>query len=84
MTQESAQWSALPNAAVEMLWRGNLIEEIKLVRAERNLGLKKAKDLAGAYVRSSNVQKRLPMPFLYLCECRLPVQVRTSRSAWSL
>ena len=32
-----------------------VIEEIKLVRAERNLGLKEAKDLADAYVRYSNV-----------------------------
>lgn len=46
-----------------MQWRGNVIEEIKLVLAERNLGLKEAKDLADAYVRYSNVQKRLPTPF---------------------
>jgi len=27
-----------------MLWKGNVIEAIKLVRVERSLGLKEAKD----------------------------------------
>ena len=35
-----------------MLWRGEVIEAIKLVRVERNLGLKEAKDLVDAYIRS--------------------------------
>ena len=52
MTQEPTQSSTLSNAAVEMLWRGNVIEAIKVVRAERNLGLKEAKDLVDAYIRS--------------------------------
>lgn len=52
MTPDPTQSSSLPNAAVEMLWRGEVIEAIKLVRAERNLGLKEAKDLVDAYVRS--------------------------------
>jgi hypothetical protein len=64
MTQEPTQLSTLSNAAVEMPWRGDVIAAIKVVRAERNLGLKEAKDLADAYVRSSSVQKRLPTPFL--------------------
>jgi ribosomal protein L7/L12 len=52
MTQEPTQSATLSNAAVEMLWRGNVIEAIKVVRAERNLGLKEAKDLVDAYIRS--------------------------------
>jgi ribosomal protein L7/L12 len=34
------------------LWRGQLIEAIKLVRMERNLGLKEARDLVSAYVQT--------------------------------
>lgn len=45
MTQEPTQSPTLAPAAVEMLWRGNMIEAIKLVRVERNVGLKDAKDL---------------------------------------
>lgn len=52
MTTEPTQSSTLSNAAVEMLWRGDVIAAIKVVRAERNLGLKEAKDLVDAYIRS--------------------------------
>ncbi len=52
MTQEPTQPSILSNAAVEMLWRGDVIAAIKVVRAERNLGLKEAKDLVDACIRS--------------------------------
>lgn len=52
MTSEPTQSSTLSNAAVEMLWRGDVIAAIKVVRAERNLGLKEAKDLVDAYIRS--------------------------------
>ena len=52
MTDEPTQSSTLPNAAVEMLWRGQMIEAIKHVRVERKLGLKEAKDLVDAYIRS--------------------------------
>jgi len=52
MTPEPTQSSTLPPAAVELLWRGDVIEAIKLVRAERKLGLKEAKDLVDAYIRS--------------------------------
>jgi hypothetical protein len=52
MTIEPTQSSTLPNAPVEMLWRGEVIEAIKLVRSERSLGLKEAKDLVDAYIRS--------------------------------
>ena len=52
MTQDPTRSSTLSNAVVELLWKGNVIEAIKLVRAERNLGLKEAKDLVDAYIRS--------------------------------
>ena len=52
MTTEPIQSSTLSNAAVEMLWKGDVIAAIKVVRAERNLGLKEAKDLVDAYIRS--------------------------------
>jgi ribosomal protein L7/L12 len=52
MTFDTTQSSTLSNAAVEMLWRGDVIAAIKVVRAERNLGLKEAKDLVDAYISS--------------------------------
>ena len=52
MTTEPTQSSTLPNAAIEMLWRGEMVEAIKLVRVERHLGLKESKDLVDAYMRS--------------------------------
>jgi ribosomal protein L7/L12 len=52
MTFDTTQSSTLSNAAVEMLWRGDVIAAIKVVCAERNLGLKEAKDLVDAYIRS--------------------------------
>lgn len=50
MTIEPTQSSILPPAAVELLWRGDIVGAIKLVRAERNIGLKEAKDLVDAYI----------------------------------
>ena len=41
----------LPQAAVTALWRGHLIEAIKLVRVERNIGLKEAREQVSAYVQ---------------------------------
>lgn len=52
MTNESAKSSTLSNAAVELLWRRDVIGTIKVARQERNLGLKEAKDLVDAYIRS--------------------------------
>jgi len=52
MLAEPSQSSTLSNAAVETLWRGDVIAAIKVVRVERNLGLKEAKDLVDAYIRS--------------------------------
>jgi ribosomal protein L7/L12 len=34
------------------LWQGHMIEAIKLVRLEQNLGLHEAKDLIDTYLRS--------------------------------
>lgn len=52
MMQDQTQASTLSNAAVELLWRGDVLGAIKIVRVERNLGLKEAKDLVDAYIRS--------------------------------
>lgn len=52
MMQDPTQSSTLSNAAVELLWRGDVIGAIKVVRVERNLGLKEAKDLVDTYIRS--------------------------------
>jgi ribosomal protein L7/L12 len=43
---------SLPVAAIAALQQGNKIEAIKIVRQERNLGLKEAKDAVDEYVRS--------------------------------
>ena len=39
-------------AAISALQQGNKVEAIKIVRAERNLGLKEAKDAVEDYIRS--------------------------------
>ncbi len=43
---------SLPAAAISALHEGNKIEAIKIVREERNIGLKEAKDAVDAFVRS--------------------------------
>jgi hypothetical protein len=48
----------LPKAAVEALWQGNVIEAIKLVRQERNLGLKEAKHVVDVYIASQPALKK--------------------------
>ena len=58
MTTEPTQSSTLPNAAIEMLWRGEMVEAIKLVRVERHLGLKESKDLVDAYMHSQPVLRQ--------------------------
>lgn len=40
----------LPQAAISALWRGQVVEAIKLVRVEQNIGLKEAKEHVEAYV----------------------------------
>ncbi len=42
----------LPQAAVTALWRGQLIEAIKLVRTEQNIGMNEARELVSAYVQT--------------------------------
>jgi hypothetical protein len=48
----------LPKAAIDALWQGNVIEAIKVVRQERNIGLKEAKDLVDAYLASQPALKK--------------------------
>lgn len=58
MAHQPRRTSALPKAAVEALRHGNLIEAIKVVRRERNIGLKEAKNLVGAYIASEPAIKK--------------------------
>ena len=58
MTNKPPRSADLPKAAVEALWRGNVIEAIKVVRQERNIGLKEAKDLVDAYLASQPALKK--------------------------
>ena len=44
--------SGLSLAAIAALWKGQMIEAIKVVRQERNLGLKEAKDAVEAYLKT--------------------------------
>jgi|RhiMetdeSRZDD1v2_1073273.scaffolds.fasta_scaffold76829_3 ribosomal protein L7/L12 len=44
--------ATLSATAISALQRGNKIEAIKLVRAERNIGLKEAKDAVEEYLRT--------------------------------
>jgi len=48
----SAVFRPLSTAAISALHLGNKIEAIKIVREERNIGLKEAKDAVEDYVRS--------------------------------
>lgn len=42
----------LPRAAVTALWSGQVVEAVKLVRVEQNIGLKEAKEQVEAYVQT--------------------------------
>ncbi|MBX3333844.1 MAG: hypothetical protein KF876_06955 [Nitrospira sp.] len=42
----------LSQAAVSALWRGQVVEAIKLVRVEQHIGLKEAKEQVEAYVHT--------------------------------
>jgi ribosomal protein L7/L12 len=44
--------SPLPAAAIAALHKGRKVEAIKIVRQERNIGLKEAKGLVDEYLRS--------------------------------
>ena len=48
---------ALPAAAVSALWKGQIIEAIKVVRLERNIDLKDAEGLVDAYLRQQPMLK---------------------------
>lgn len=48
----------LPQRAVTALWKGHVIEAIKLVRLERNISLKEAKDQVDAYLLYQPVLKK--------------------------
>ena len=50
--------SDLPKAAVEALRHGNVIEAIKVVRHERNIGLKDAKGVIDVYIASQPALKK--------------------------
>jgi hypothetical protein len=58
MVNESKQPDALPQGAITALRGGNVIEAIKLVRLERDIGLKEAKDQVDAYLRSQPALKK--------------------------
>ncbi len=48
----SPLYHALPPAAVTALWKGQILDAIKLVRLEQNIGLHEAKGLVDSYLRS--------------------------------
>ena len=55
MDAENRKTSTAPplsTAAISAIHQGNKIEAIKIVRKERNIGLKEAKDAVEDYVRS--------------------------------
>lgn len=58
MSTKPRRVSNLPKSAVEALWQGNVIEAIKVVRQERNVGLKEAKDVVDAYLASQPALKK--------------------------
>lgn len=49
---------ALPPAAVSALWKGQIIEAVKVVRLERNIDLKDAKDQVDTYLCRQPVLKK--------------------------
>ncbi len=58
MSNRLRRSSDLPKAAIEALWQGNVIEAIRIVRQERNIGLKEAKDVVDAYIASQPALKK--------------------------
>lgn len=47
----------LPQAAVAALWRGQVIDAVRLVRMEHNVGLQEAQGYVDAYLRTKPVLK---------------------------
>ena len=58
MANKPRRSSELPKAAVEALWQGNVIEAIKVVRQEWNIGLKEAKEAVETYIASEPALKK--------------------------
>lgn len=58
MPNKPRRSSDIPKAAVEALRQGNLIEAIKVIRRERNIGLKEAKREVEAYLASQPALKK--------------------------
>jgi len=58
MSSKSRRSSEVPKAAVEALRHGNLIEAIKVVRQERNIGFKEAKEAVEAHIASQPALKK--------------------------
>ena len=58
MANKLRRGSELPKAAVEALRRGDLIEAIKMVRQERNVGFKEAKEVVESYIASQPAIKK--------------------------
>jgi len=58
MSNKPRRSSGLPKAAVEALWQGNVIEAIKAVRQERNIGLNEAKEAVEIYIASEPALKK--------------------------
>lgn len=58
MSNKSRRSLDLPKAAVDALWQGNVIEAIKVVRLEHNVGLKEAKKQVDAYIGSQPALKK--------------------------
>lgn len=58
MSNKPRRSSDIPKAAVEALRHGNVIEAIQVVRRERNIGLKEAKEEVEAYLVSQPALKK--------------------------
>jgi len=58
VTETPREDVGLPAPVIEALRTGKKIEAIKLLRLERNLGLKEAKDLVDDYVRRDPLLQR--------------------------
>jgi hypothetical protein len=50
MSKKPGRTGDLPKEAIEALWHGNVMGAITIVRQERKVGLKEAKELVEAYI----------------------------------
>ena len=58
MSNKSRRSLDLPKAAVDALWHGNVIQAIKVVRQERNIGLNESRNVVDAYIASQPALKK--------------------------